>query len=384
MEKILYKDVLSPGGYPCDQLFSALQKQIRRGMTEEAVRAAYELARTGDEVREHLWKRLAVISVEDIGLGDPMAPVLIYCMDETRRNFADVPGEFGMFFVHAIRYLCQCRKERGSCNLAQLMERRIAQGDPIRFPDYVYDKHTAAGVGMGRGHRHFMDVSSQVVPDVSGEQARLWRQELYRMTLEEDERRGCAVDPDLFVEYRDVLSVHGYPMDLCVAALQKHIRRGETESAVRVAFEMAMTSPRFYEWMWKRLLLISVEDVCFGEPRAQIVVHTLNKIRKRFYSGGIQPLYFTHAIRYLCQCDKERGSCDLEHVMERRIARGSMPVQLPDYVLDKHTAAGAAMGRGTVHFLEQGAVVAPPFSAPDGDYSDQLLAWARREEGEAP
>ncbi len=379
--EILFEDVRSPGGYPCDELISALQKFIRRGMTEEAVRVAYELARTSDAVRECLWKRLAVISVEDVGLGDPMAPVLICCLNETRKGYIDVPGEFGMFFVHAIRYLCGCRKERGSCNLAQVMAQRISRGDPITFPDYVYDKHTVQGVRMGRGHRHFMDVSSRVIPDVSGEEAQAWRRELYRMTLEEDEARGCPVDPDTPVEYADVRSVHGYPMDLCVAALQKHIRRGETEPAVRVAFEMAMTSPYFCEWMWKRLRLISVEDICFGEPRAQIVVDALDRIRREFYrDGGIHPMYFTHAIRYLCQCRKERGSCDLEHVMERRIARGEMPVQLPDYVFDKHTARGQAMGRGEAHFLEQGAVVEPPFPTADGDYADQLLAFAR--EGE--
>ena len=50
--EILFENVRSPGGYPCDELASALQKFIRRGMTEEAARVAYELARTSEEVRE--------------------------------------------------------------------------------------------------------------------------------------------------------------------------------------------------------------------------------------------------------------------------------------------------------------------------------------------
>ena len=377
--KILYDGVMSTGGYPCDVLASALQKFIRRGMTEEAVRVAYELSRTSDELRVYLWNRLAVISVEDIGLGDPMAPVLVYCLNETRKNYIDIPGEFGMFFVHAIRYLCQCKKERGSCNLAQVMQRRIQNGDPIVFPDYVYDKHTTDGVQKGRGHMHFMNESSRVIPDVTGAQARGWWEELYRMTEEEDRRNGYTIRPDTPIEYSDVTSIHGYRMDLCVSALQKHIRRGETEPAVRVAFEMAMTSPHFYEWMWKRLLLISVEDICFGNLQAQIVVHTLNKIRKEFYhDGGIHPMYFTHAIRFLCSCNKERGSCDLEHVMERRIAQGKAPIEFPDYVFDKHTAKGIAMGRGEAHFLREGALVSPPFPVQDGAYVDELLQYAQQ------
>ena len=43
MEKIIFSDITTPNGYPCDIMVSAVQKFVRRGETEKAVQAAYEL-----------------------------------------------------------------------------------------------------------------------------------------------------------------------------------------------------------------------------------------------------------------------------------------------------------------------------------------------------
>lgn len=371
-DKILYADRLSVNGYSCDVLFSALQKFIRRGMVEEAVTVAYELSRTDREMCEVLWKRLLVISVEDIGMGDALAPVQVYCINETRKNFRDDPGEFGMFFVHAIRYLCHCSKDRSSCILAQLTEKRIQKGARIEFPDYVYDKHTEKGIAMGRDHRHFMEVASQVIPDAAPPEAKKWKQELYELTL---------AHPNTYnfmgaVEYADVRSPGGYPCDLLVSALQKSIRRGNTELAVHVAYELASTSPYFLELLWKRLVLISVEDVCLANPTAQILVHTLNRIRKENYSDGkLHGMYFTHAIRYMCTSEKERGSCDLEHLAEKKLALGLLTPELPDYVYDKHTVQGLRMGRGERHFLTEAAYVTPMVNPDQNNWLEEFLEY---------
>lgn len=57
-----------------DEVISALQKEIRRGHTENACRLAYELILTSPELEEKMWRRLMVVSVEDIGMGDKQAP----------------------------------------------------------------------------------------------------------------------------------------------------------------------------------------------------------------------------------------------------------------------------------------------------------------------
>lgn len=71
MIPIFYHDIVTPSGHPGDEVISALQKFIRRGETELAVRAAYELYLTGEELTAYLWRRLLVISAEDVGLGEP-------------------------------------------------------------------------------------------------------------------------------------------------------------------------------------------------------------------------------------------------------------------------------------------------------------------------
>ena len=50
MIPIFYHDIVTPSGHPGDEVISALQKFIRRGETELAVRAAYELYLTEEEL----------------------------------------------------------------------------------------------------------------------------------------------------------------------------------------------------------------------------------------------------------------------------------------------------------------------------------------------
>ena len=72
-----YTRMTSPRGIPVDQLVSVLQKEIRRGHVDNAVLAAYEMHSTSAGVAAHLWRRLRVIAVEDVGMGAPLALVLL-------------------------------------------------------------------------------------------------------------------------------------------------------------------------------------------------------------------------------------------------------------------------------------------------------------------
>lgn len=91
MIPIFYHDIVTPSGHPGDEVISALQKFIRRGETELAVRAAYELYLTGEELTAYLWRRLLVISAEDVGLGEPMAPVVVDALH--RSSPGALPGQ---------------------------------------------------------------------------------------------------------------------------------------------------------------------------------------------------------------------------------------------------------------------------------------------------
>ena len=166
MIPIFYHDIVTPSGHPGDEVISALQKFIRRGETELAVRAAYELYLTGEELTAYLWRRLLVISAEDVGLGEPMAPVVVDALHRSSRELSRDSSDYQLLFVHAVRYLCACRKERGSSVLASVVKRRIRRGDPFPLPDYVYDMHTLTGQERGRNIDHFLAEAACVRPGV--------------------------------------------------------------------------------------------------------------------------------------------------------------------------------------------------------------------------
>ena len=166
MIEVLYHDVTAPCGQPADVMLSALQKFIRRGKTEDAARAAYELYLCGEELREYAWSRLLVISAEDIGQGSPAAPVVVQAlMEAAARIGADAP-DYPVFLVQAVRYLCSCRKERGASILSSVIKRRIRDKEPFLIPDYVFDMHTIAGQQMGREYAHFANEAAKVAPQM--------------------------------------------------------------------------------------------------------------------------------------------------------------------------------------------------------------------------
>jgi replication-associated recombination protein RarA len=152
-----------------DEVISALQKEIRRGHTENAVLLAYEMATTSPELEAYLWKRLQVIAVEDIGWGEIQAPVLVRALWEMVASMGRGDGERLLFAVHAVRYLCACQKDRSSDEMVNWVIQAVEkEGTLPQIPDYALDVHTQRGKAMGRGLRHFWEVGAQLSPELEG------------------------------------------------------------------------------------------------------------------------------------------------------------------------------------------------------------------------
>lgn len=168
MEKKFLQDpwarVTTRNGFVGDEVISALQKSIRRGKVEAACEFAYEMYITSPQMEEKLWRRLVAISVEDIGMGDPMAAILINNLKEMRKEYAYADGDRPIFFIHAIRYLCNCEKDRSSDLLKNIVIKGFAMGHVPEIPDYALDKHTTRGAEMGRDSFHFLNEASMVIP----------------------------------------------------------------------------------------------------------------------------------------------------------------------------------------------------------------------------
>jgi hypothetical protein len=161
--------VESRHGIVVDELRSALQKSIRRGMLENALMVGYELFETGPEAERLLWERLRVIAVEDVGFGRIDAPVLVDALERMHRDFPWPSGERFLFAAHAIRVLATSQKDRTTDELAGWISHRVDVEDARpEVLDVALDVHTRRGQLMGRGIAHFLTQGARVeneVPD---------------------------------------------------------------------------------------------------------------------------------------------------------------------------------------------------------------------------
>lgn len=163
-----WSNVTTRNGIPGDEIISALQKSIRRGLEEEAVVVAYEMYITSPQFEDKLWRRLQAISVEDIGFGNVNAPVLINSLNQMRQSFPYNDGDRPIFFVHAIRFLCQCEKDRSSDWLKSIVINDFENGRKPVIPDFALDLHTKRGREQGKDIIHFLEEASRVIPEMEG------------------------------------------------------------------------------------------------------------------------------------------------------------------------------------------------------------------------
>lgn len=167
MAKTMYdpwSKITTKNGYAGDEVISALQKSIRRGLEEQACMFAYEMYISSPQLEEKLWRRLLTISVEDIGMGNPMAAIMVNNLYQMSRQFDYADGDRPMYFIHAIRYLCSSEKDRSSDLLKNICIKSFAMGKFPEIPDYALDKHTQRGQAMGRDSFHFLNEASKVYP----------------------------------------------------------------------------------------------------------------------------------------------------------------------------------------------------------------------------
>lgn len=140
-------EIKTANGYPLDEATSALQKAIRRGRPAEALFWAMELR---EKYYKYLWRRLEIIAAEDIGIGNPMAIVVVnacanaYLKHAQEKSSGPVDGNLIAF---PILYLCQSEKSRSSDNLWGVSDFMFnhMQGAKVEVPSYALDRHTSRG-----------------------------------------------------------------------------------------------------------------------------------------------------------------------------------------------------------------------------------------------
>ena len=156
-----WQNITTRNGIKGDLIISALQKSIRRSMTEEAIIFAFEMYITSSQFEDKLWRRLQAISVEDVGFGDLNSPILINSLNQMRQNFPYSDGDRPIFFVHAIRYLSAAKKDRTSDHMKNIVINEFRYGKKPIIPDFAIDMHTEEGRKQGRDFQHFLNEASK-------------------------------------------------------------------------------------------------------------------------------------------------------------------------------------------------------------------------------
>ncbi len=151
--------------YDFFEVTSAMQKAIRRGDSRLAGYFGIELFESG--FREYLWKRLLVISAEDVW------GIITYEVEALYRSWQAAnkkkKGSGRVFASKAIILLALARKSRDADHLTncvydeKLVDSKIlesyieeARADLETIPDYAYDQHTRKGKKLGMTKRDFI------------------------------------------------------------------------------------------------------------------------------------------------------------------------------------------------------------------------------------
>jgi MgsA AAA+ ATPase C terminal len=104
-----------------------------------------------------------VISVEDVGKGNIMMPVIVESLYRMHQRISRPSGDRFLFAAHAIRLIAESPKDRTSddtVNFAKLESQTRDKAPEI--PDFAIDMHTKRGWDLGHGYEHFMKEASHI------------------------------------------------------------------------------------------------------------------------------------------------------------------------------------------------------------------------------
>lgn len=151
----------------------------------------------------------------------------------------------------------------------------------------------------------------------------------------------------------------GYNKAEVASALQKEIRRGHEQEALFWATELELAGNG--EYVWKRLKIIASEDVGLADNQATILVRALYdhwlKVKPTTTGeaakyASFHRVFIAHAVIYLARAPKSRM---LDHALMTMYEGTRKQPEIPEYALDKHTAAGKRLGHGKQHFVDVGS-----------------------------
>jgi replication-associated recombination protein RarA len=171
----------------------------------------------------------------------------------------------------------------------------------------------------------------------------------------------------------ELRTIRSYNFSEVSSAMQKAIRRGDTQMAGYWALELWASG--FGNYVWKRLLTVSAED-CWGIITQEIkALHDSYQIINanlpaRKHRGRI---FISKAVILLCAAKKSRDADHLQNFVYDQM-KGVDPetladdlrtapeyVPIPDYAFDCHTRSGKRAGATKAQFFSAEHAALRPF-----------------------
>ena len=155
-------DVRTKHGYSFYEVASAFQKAIRRCDEKQAMFWAVELYESG--YQKYAWKRMLIMSCEDVGLGDITTNTLVWNLKQTYDHLVSLKERSlpeKLPFTQAVLTLVHAKKSR-FVDLAISVYWQENATKRYELPDYVFDMHTLRGKQLGRGLEHFYAEAAKI------------------------------------------------------------------------------------------------------------------------------------------------------------------------------------------------------------------------------
>ena len=156
-------EMRTKSGIPLDIAVSGLQKEIRRGNTENAVFLVQDMVLAG--FIRYAYRRLMIIAAEDCG-ADPIPTMAVHACYENDRissqDFKNGKGNEGVLITQAVVSLCKSKKNRINDDLWCYLLKIRKDGEKPEVKDYFIDEHTAEGREKGRGDDFWYRESSKL------------------------------------------------------------------------------------------------------------------------------------------------------------------------------------------------------------------------------
>lgn len=328
-------------GISIDVLKSGIQKYIRRGNVEKALWCTFELdlfsemyfrgsdKETGIKaLSTNLIHRLLIISIEDVGIGDPFLPLFVDKMVEAyKRDRWDqtLKDKRRGYLANLVSHMCSSKKTR-----------ELSHIRAVYYQVYTFDKKPYTIDGDPSGELHTFSVSN-----LQEQYPEIYSRDTSSVTFQEEYMKGS---------------------DMCFRPfLMAFSDAGESVSDQRKALMPFLTY---------------VIDQC-EDPRLQEVMKVLLRWFKE-YSFKEYTLFGMQIVllglRHKCNTLSDKESKDLPEQWWREAYRKNVyngPISIDSFVVDKHTREGRKSSTNNLSlFATEGALVLNEWEGTNPHYKE--------------